>query len=58
MSPYRSTPDRTLQDMAERGIGLPELRQAGQTLAQAYVPDKGRAAIAGAEVPGTEIPEA
>jgi allantoin racemase len=43
ISPYRSTPERTLQDMADRRIGLPELRQPGQTFAQGYVPGKVRA---------------
>jgi allantoin racemase len=42
ISPYRSTPENILQDLAARKIGLPELRQPGQTFAQAYVPGKQR----------------
>lgn len=38
VSPYRSTPDDVLQDLAERGIGMPQVRQTGQAMATAYDP--------------------
>ena len=38
VSPYRSTPDDVLQDLAARGIGMPEVRNSGQALASAYHP--------------------
>jgi allantoin racemase len=37
-SPYRSTPDEVLDDLAARGIGLPQVRQPGQAEAHAYTP--------------------
>lgn len=36
VSPYRSTPDEVLQDVEERGMGMPRVRQPGQALANAY----------------------
>lgn len=38
VSPYRSTPDEVLQDVAARGMGMPRVRQSGQAMATAYDP--------------------
>lgn len=37
-SPYRSTPDEVVDDLAARGIGLPQVRRPGQAEADAYTP--------------------
>jgi allantoin racemase len=36
VSPYRSTPDEVLQDVAARGMGMPRVRQTRQARATAY----------------------
>jgi allantoin racemase len=36
VSPYRSTPEEALEDLAERGVGMPQARKSGQALASAY----------------------
>ena len=41
VSPYRSTPDEVLKDLAVRGIGMSQVRQPGQALASAYDPTRG-----------------
>jgi allantoin racemase len=38
LSPYRSTPDDVLEDMAKHGIGLPAARISGQAEVEAYRP--------------------
>ena len=40
VSPYRSTPDEVLQDLAVRGIGMSQVREPGQALASAYDPTR------------------
>lgn len=40
ISPYRSTPDEVLKDLAVRGIGMSQVRQPGQALASAYDPTR------------------
>lgn len=45
VSPYRSTPDEVLEDLAVRGIGIPQVRQSGQSLANAYTPAGSRRAM-------------
>ncbi|MFC9664027.1 aspartate/glutamate racemase family protein [Nocardia sp. NPDC127606] len=42
ISPYRSTPDEVLEDLATRGIGMPEVRKPDQALASAYDPTRSR----------------
>ena len=38
VSPYRSTPDEVLQDLAARDVGMARVRQPGQAVASAYQP--------------------
>jgi len=40
VSPYRSTPDEVLQDLTQRGIGMPQVRKPGQAFASAYDPTR------------------
>ena len=44
-SRYRSTPDEVLDDLAARGVGLPQVRQPGQALANAYTPASSRSSV-------------
>jgi allantoin racemase len=39
--PYRSTPDYVLQDLAARGMGMPQVRKPGLADAERYAPVKG-----------------
>lgn len=42
VSPYRSTPDEVLEDLAVRGIGMSEARNPGQARASAFDPSRAR----------------